>query len=87
MALWTHNMQNLEYHASFEAYNCPAANAQNVGILGAGVVGKTVVDFFTSQGMQVAIGAVGQIGVAGGFGQGGGHGAFGPTHGKYPINS
>lgn len=78
-------MQNLEYHSSFQSVNCPAANGKNVGVMGAGVVSKQAIDFFTSHGMQVAAGAVGAIGISGGYGQGGGHGALGPKVSREPC--
>lgn len=71
LALWTWNMKNLSYVENWTASNCPAANTQNVGIMGAGVAANMAEAYFTSQGMQITAGAVQSVGLAGGYGQGG----------------
>ncbi|KAM0263348.1 hypothetical protein ACHAQJ_001204 [Trichoderma viride] len=81
LALRTANMKRLEYRATFAAYNCPKANQENVGIIGAGVVAHEAVDYFLTHGMDVTVGACPTVGIAGGFGQSGGHGVFGPSYG------
>lgn len=62
LALWTHNMNNMQYVQNFTAYNCAASNGQNVGIMGAGVVATDAYNFFQGYNMNVIGGAVGSIG-------------------------
>lgn len=87
LALWTHNMNNLQYYSNFTASDCSAANRQNVGVMGAGVAATDAYNYFNARGFDVVGGAVGSIGLAGGYGQGGGHGAFGPAYGLMVDNA
>jgi hypothetical protein len=50
LALWTHNMNQIQYLPSFTS-SCPAASAQNVGIMGASVNASSAEAFFTSKGI------------------------------------
>lgn len=81
LALWTRNLQGLEYHPSFSLHNCQAASLQNIGVIGAGAIASEATAYFQTYNMQYTVGAVGSVGPAGGYGQGGGHGPFGPSHG------
>lgn len=81
LAIWTHNLQSLEFYPDFTASNCPSANGQNIGEMGAGVIAGDAYRFFGSHGMDIAGGYEESVGLAGGFGQGGGVGDFTTTHG------
>ncbi|KAI1326032.1 FAD-binding domain-containing protein [Xylariaceae sp. FL0255] len=80
LALWAHNIQDLEFANTFTAKGCPA-KLQNVRIMGAGIEAGQAEAFFAEQNMHVTVGAVASVGIAGGFGQGGGHGPLGPSYG------
>ncbi|KAF2138291.1 Glucooligosaccharide oxidase [Aplosporella prunicola CBS 121167] len=82
LALWTHNMKDMEYHPEFSLSNGRnASSIQHVAVIGAGVQASEAYTYFQGFGMHVTVGAVGSVGLAGGFGQGGGHGHFGPSYG------
>ncbi|KAJ5587484.1 CAZyme family AA7 [Penicillium hispanicum] len=87
LAIWTHNMDSLAYHADFTASKCPRANGQHIGEMGAGTQALSAYEYFTGYGMDVAGGNEGSVGLAGGFGQGGGHGVFGPAYGLMVDNA
>jgi len=87
LAIWTHNLNNMTFHKSFTAYNCPSANGQNIGEMGAGVQASDAYEFFGQYNMDVTGGNEGSVGLAGGFGQGGGHGIFGPSYGLMVDNA
>lgn len=81
LALRVYKLKNMAFHSSFTASNCSISNRQNVGVIGAGVIAKDAVAFFSKQGMMVTAGGCPSVGIAGGFGQGGGHGPLAPTVG------
>lgn len=81
LAIWTHNLDTLNFYSNFTAHNCPSANGQNIGELGAGVVAGDAYRFFNSHGMDIAGGYEQSVGLAGGFAQGGGVGSFTTTYG------
>jgi len=87
LAIWTHNLKTLEYYQNFTASNCPSANGQNVGEMGAGVVAGDAYRFFNSHGMEVTGGYEESVGIAGGFGQGGGVGDYTTTYGLMVDNA
>lgn len=87
LAIWTHNLDSLEFHQNFTASNCPTANGQNVGEMGAGVVAGDAYRFFNSHGMDIAGGYEESVGIAGGFGQGGGVGSYTTTYGLLVDNA
>ncbi|KAH8646897.1 FAD binding domain-containing protein [Xylariales sp. PMI_506] len=87
LGLWTHNLKDMAYHETFTAYNCPQANGQNIGEIGAGVQAADAYAFFEGYNMNVPGGNEGSVGLAGGFGQGGGHGVFGPSYGLMVDNA
>lgn len=81
LAIWTHNLNHLEFYSNFTASNCPSANGQNIGEMGAGIIAGDAYRFFNEHGMDVAGGYEQSVGIAGGFGQGGGVGDFTTTYG------
>lgn len=87
LAIWTRHIDNMVYHSSFTAHNCPSANGQNIGEIGAGVEARAAYTFFEEYQMNVVGGNEGSVGLAGGFGQGGGHGMFGPSYGLMVDNA
>jgi FAD/FMN-containing dehydrogenase len=87
LAIWTHNLKNLDFYQNFTASNCPSANGPNVGEMGAGVVAGNAYRFFNSHGMDVTGGYEESVGIAGGFGQGGGVGDYTTTYGLMVDNA
>jgi FAD/FMN-containing dehydrogenase len=87
LAIWTHNLNSIEFHSNFSAYNCPAADGQNVGELGSGVVAGDAYRFFSEHGMDITGGYEESVGIAGGFAQGGGVGSFTTTYGLMADNA
>jgi len=87
LAIWTHNLDTLDFHQNFTASNCPSANGQNVGEIGAGVVAGDAYRFFNSHGMDITGGYEESVGIAGGFGQGGGVGSYTTTYGLMVDNA
>ena len=87
LAIWTHNLNNLEFYQNFSASNCSSANGQNVGEMGAGVIAGDAYRFFNSHGMDVTGGYEESVGIAGGFGQGGGVGDYTTTYGLMVDNA
>lgn len=76
VALWTHNLNEIEfitYTSSF--YTGPAAR------IGAGVEYADLYPAASAHGYRVVGGACATVGVAGGFTQGGGHGPLGGAYG------
>ncbi|RDW71848.1 berberine protein [Coleophoma crateriformis] len=87
LAVWTYNLQDMIYHETFTASNCPSANGKNIGEIGAGVQAAAAYTFFETYNMNVVGGNEGTVGLAGGYGQGGGHGIFGPSYGLMVDNA
>lgn len=87
LAIWTHNLNSFDFYQNFTAFNCPSANGQNVGEMGAGVVAGDAYRFFNLHGMDVTGGYDESVGIAGGFGQGGGVGDFTTTYGLMVDNA
>lgn len=87
LAIWTHNLNHLDFYQNFSASNCPLANGQNVGEMGAGVVAGDAYRFFNSHGMDITGGYEESVGIAGGFGQGGGVGDYTTTYGLMVDNA
>ncbi|PWY69701.1 FAD binding domain-containing protein [Aspergillus heteromorphus CBS 117.55] len=87
LAVWTKNLDTLDFFANFTAHNCPSANGRNIGEMGAGVVAGDAYEFFSSHGMDITGGYEQSVGLAGGFGQGGGVGSFTTTHGLMVDNA
>lgn len=87
LAIWTHNLKNMTYHANFIASHCTASNGQHIGEIGAGAQASDVYSYFQNHNMDVTGGNEGSVGLAGGFGQGGGHGVFGPSYGLMVDNA
>lgn len=87
LAIWTHNLNNLDFYPNFTASNCPSANGRNVGEMGAGVIAANAYHFFGSHGMDITGGYEESVGIAGGFGQGGGVGDFTTTYGLMSDNA
>jgi FAD/FMN-containing dehydrogenase len=82
LALWTHNLKQMEYHSTFTLASAPSMGAlENIGIIGAGVTAGEALSYFEKYGMHVTIGAASSVGIAGGFGLGGGHGPLAPSYG------
>ncbi|KAF2197278.1 FAD-binding domain-containing protein [Delitschia confertaspora ATCC 74209] len=86
LAIWTHNMKNMEFYKAFQPKECDI-RYEYVGEIGAGVQAEEAYTYFENMGMYVTVGAVGSVGIAGGFGQGGGHGPLGPTFGLMIDNA
>jgi FAD/FMN-containing dehydrogenase len=87
LAIWTHNLKNMEFYPNFTAHNCLSSNGQNVGELAAGVIAADAYRFFNSHGMDITGGYEQSVGLAGGFGQGGGVGEFTTTYGLMADNA
>ncbi|KAF2258514.1 FAD-binding domain-containing protein [Lojkania enalia] len=86
LAIWTHNMKDIQYHKKFQPRECKTKYT-NVGEIGAGIQAQEAWEFFEPLNMLVTVGAYASVGLAGGFGQGGGHGPFGPTWGLMVDNA
>ncbi|KAI0869257.1 FAD binding domain-containing protein [Hypoxylon argillaceum] len=87
LAIWTHNLDALNFYSNFTANNCPSSNGQNIGELGAGVVAGDAYRFFSNHGMDITGGYEQSVGLAGGFAQGGGVGSFTTTYGLMADNA
>jgi FAD/FMN-containing dehydrogenase len=87
LAIWTHNMDTLEFYPNFTAHNCLSANGPNIGELGAGVIAGDAYRFFNAHGMDITGGYEQSVGIAGGFAQGGGVGSFTTTYGLMADNA
>ena len=87
LAIWTHNLNSFDFHQDFTAFNCPSADGQNVGEMGAGVVAGDAYRYFNLQGMDVTGGYEQSVGIAGGFGQAGGLGDFTTAYGLMVDNA
>ena len=87
LAIWTHNLNSLDFYQNFTAFNCPSANGHNVGEMGAGVIAGDAYRFFNLHGMDVTGGYEGTVGIAGGYGQGGGVGDFTTKYGLMVDNA
>ncbi|KAG6811013.1 hypothetical protein H0H92_009354 [Tricholoma furcatifolium] len=87
LAIWTHNLDTLAFYQNFTAFNCPSANSQNVGEMGAGVIAGDAYQYFSTQGMDITGGYEASVGIAGGFGQGGGLGSFTTIYGLMVDNA
>ncbi|KAG6915211.1 hypothetical protein DXG01_012682 [Tephrocybe rancida] len=87
LAIWTHNLDTLKFYKNFTASNCPSANTQNVGEMGAGVIAGDAYQYFSTQGMDITGGFEATVGLAGGYGQGGGLGSFTTTYGLMVDNA
>lgn len=87
LAIWTKNLDTLNFYSSFTAHNCSSANGWNVGELGAGVIAGDAYRFFSSHGMDIPGGYEQSVGLAGGFAQGGGVGSFTTTYGLMADNA
>lgn len=80
LAIWTHNLNSLDFHRNFTASDCPSANGPFVGEMGAGVIGGDAYRFFNLHGIDITGGYEESVGIAGGFGQGGSVGDFTTTY-------
>lgn len=87
LAIWTHNLQNLTFYPNFTASDCPSANGQNIGEMGAGVIAGDAYRYFNTHGMDITGGYEESVGIAGGFGQGGGVGDFTASYGLMVDNA
>ncbi len=87
LAIWTHNLGGLSFYKNFTASNCPSANGQNIGEMGAGVIAGDAYRYFNSHGMDITGGYEESVGIAGGFGQGGGVGDFTTSYGLMVDNA
>ncbi|PGH16503.1 hypothetical protein AJ80_05188 [Polytolypa hystricis UAMH7299] len=81
LALRTFKLKSMEFRSSFTAHNCPAANGENIGVIGAGVTAEEAYNYYLEHGKVITMGGCPSVGVAGGFGQTGGHGPLAPTYG------
>ncbi|TGJ81410.1 hypothetical protein E0Z10_g7357 [Xylaria hypoxylon] len=87
LAIWTHNLDTMNFYSNFTAHNCPSSNGQNVGELSAGVVAGDAYRFFSNYSMDITGGYEQSVGLAGGFAQGGGVGSFTTTYGLMADNA
>lgn len=87
LAIWTHNLNSFDFYQNFTAFNCPSANGQKVGEMGAGVIAGDAYRFFNLHAMDITGGYEESVGIAGGFGQGGGVGDFTTTYGLMVDNA
>ncbi|KAH7930955.1 FAD-binding domain-containing protein [Leucogyrophana mollusca] len=82
--VWTHNMKDISYNASFVPQGAPRHSGASTAItLGAGVQWHEAYDAANAQG-QILVGgasAGGSVGAAGGWLLGGGHSALSPKYG------
>ncbi|KIJ68461.1 hypothetical protein HYDPIDRAFT_106660 [Hydnomerulius pinastri MD-312] len=82
--VWTHNMKDIEYHATFvpqgAEHRAPSSTALTIG---AGVQWHEAYDAVNAQNQTMVGGASvgGSVGAAGGWLMGGGHSALSPFHG------
>ncbi|KAH7921689.1 FAD-binding domain-containing protein [Leucogyrophana mollusca] len=81
--VWTHNMKNITYNASFVPQGAPSHETYNAITLGAGVQWHEAYAAANAQGRIMVGGASagGSVGAAGGWVLGGGHSALSPTYG------
>lgn len=76
LALWTHNLKNVDFfNYASRAYNGPAAR------VGAGVGSQELLMAANAHGYRAVTGSCATVGVAGGYSQGGGHGALSSKYG------
>ncbi|KAF8887279.1 hypothetical protein CPB84DRAFT_1787041 [Gymnopilus junonius] len=80
LALWTHNLDNLDLQTSFVPQGCsePPTTALTVG---AGQQFNSVLDFTDANNVTVVSGADPGVGISGGWVMGGGHGVLSPALG------
>jgi hypothetical protein len=87
LAIWTHNLNHLDFYKNFSASNCPSANGPNFGEIGARLTSGDAYIFFNSRGMDFVGGYEASVRVAGGYGQGGGVGDYTTTYGLMVDNA
>ncbi|KAJ7485420.1 FAD-binding domain-containing protein [Mycena latifolia] len=81
LALWTHNLQSLSYHASFVPAGCPASHAKPGVTMGAGSIITNIIAFAEANNITVVTGSETSVGASGGWVMGGGHGSLSNTLG------
>lgn len=81
--VWTHNIKNITYDATFVPQGAPSNETYQAVTLGAGVQWHEAYDAVNQYGRMMVGGASlgGSVGAAGGWLQGGGHSALSPTYG------
>ncbi|KAH7914858.1 hypothetical protein BJ138DRAFT_1143106 [Hygrophoropsis aurantiaca] len=81
--VWTHNMKNITYNATFVPQSAPPDETYNALTVTAGVQWYEAYDAIQAQG-RMMVGGVsvgGSVGASGGWVLGGGHSALSPTYG------
>ncbi|KAF7316391.1 FAD-binding domain-containing protein [Mycena indigotica] len=81
LALWTHNLKAISYHAAFVPSGCPVSRAKPGVTMGAGVIINDAVAFAEQHNITLVLGAETSVGPSGGWVMGGGHGALANTQG------
>lgn len=76
LVIWTHNLDTLNFHTKFTAYNRPSANGHNIGEIGAEILATNAYRYFNSRSMDSPGGYEQSVGLADDFGQGGGVSSF-----------
>ncbi|KAH7909424.1 hypothetical protein BJ138DRAFT_1155354 [Hygrophoropsis aurantiaca] len=81
--IWTHNMKNIAYNATFVPQGAPSHDVYDAITLGAGVQWYEAYEAVQAKGRVVVGGASvgGSVGAAGGWVLGGGHSSLSPTYG------
>ncbi|KAJ6561924.1 hypothetical protein B0H19DRAFT_1143029 [Mycena capillaripes] len=79
LALWTHNLKNISYNASFIPEGCSKPNPALT--VGAGVQWQQAYQFADAHNFTIVGGTDRTVGVSGGWVQGGGHSALSNTMG------
>lgn len=84
LALWTHRLKNLEYHASFIPDGCgntTTTNIKNTITTGAGVIFDEAYRFAHKHGMAMVGGYAPTVGTSGGYPKTAGHSVLSPVYG------
>lgn len=72
LAVWTHNIQALNFHSSYAPQNCSSAGTiSNVGEMGAGIMAYQAYPFFNGHGVDICGGNDKSVGLSGGYLAGG----------------
>ncbi|KAL4064183.1 hypothetical protein V8B97DRAFT_2105927 [Scleroderma yunnanense] len=81
--VWTHNMKDITYNATFVPQGAPSNETYQAVTLGAGVQWHEAYDAVNQYGRMMVGGTSlgGSVGAAGGWLQGGGHSPLAPTYG------
>ncbi|KAJ6527169.1 FAD-binding domain-containing protein [Mycena capillaripes] len=81
LALWTHNLQTMNYDPQFVPELCPSSGSHRAITVGAGVTFEQVYEFADENDAMFIGGYAQTVGVSGGWMMGGGHSVLSPSFG------